>query len=130
MFKINPSDKQKIGLKGEEVAANHLKSQGFTIIGQNVWNKWGEIDLVAKKGSKYHFIEVKTVTRETFSRETEVFSPEDQLHLAKLKRLARSVEIYLLKHNLDEADWEIDGLLVYLTPGGEVLHVELVEDII
>ncbi|MBI2482521.1 MAG: YraN family protein [Candidatus Vogelbacteria bacterium] len=130
MFKINPSDKQKIGLKGEEVAANYLKSQGFTIIGQNVWNKWGEIDLVAKQGSKWHFVEVKTVTRETFSRETEVFSPEDQLHPGKLRRLARSVEIYLLKNNLDEIDWQIDGLLVYLKPNRETLHVELVEDII
>ncbi len=130
MFKINPSDKQKIGLKGEQIAAKHLKGQGFTIIGQNVWNKWGEIDLVAKKGSKWHFIEVKTVTRETFSREKEVFGPEDQLHPGKLKRLARSVEIYLLKHNLDETDWQIDAILVYLTPSGEELHVERVEDII
>lgn len=130
MFKLNPSDKQKIGLKGEDEAAKYLKNLGFSIVGTNVWNKWGEIDLVATKAGRTHFIEVKTVSRDTFSRETEAFSPEDQLHPGKLRRLARSVEIYLLKNDLADSDWQIDAVLVYLTPAGERLHVEHLEDII
>ncbi|NLX82396.1 MAG: YraN family protein [Clostridiales bacterium] len=48
-----------IGLKGERLAAQYLKKQGFELQKQRVRSRHGEIDLIAKKGNHLYFIEVK-----------------------------------------------------------------------
>src|SRR5688500_8779759 len=87
--------KKAIGTLGETIACRFLMKRGFKIIERNYLKKWGEIDIVAKKDELWHFVEVKTVSREnpftvnqpvrTVSRATqplepEEFRPEDNLH--------------------------------------------------
>lgn len=62
---MTKTQKQIIGDLGEGVVCNYLKNKGFCVIQRNYWKPWGEIDIIAKKGNILHFIEVKTVTRET-----------------------------------------------------------------
>ena len=56
------SKKRKIGDRGEEIACKYLENKGFSIIERNYWRPWGEIDIVAKKGSILSFVEVKSVS--------------------------------------------------------------------
>ena len=48
------------GLIGEKIASNFLRKKGFLILDKNFKLKFGEIDLVAKKGNTIHIVEVKT----------------------------------------------------------------------
>lgn len=47
------------GHLAEELAANHLVQSGFRIIDRNWKTKWCEIDVIAERDGKIHFVEVK-----------------------------------------------------------------------
>lgn len=128
-FTKDPTEKQKVGNLGEAEACWWLKKQGFSILERNYLKKCGEIDIVAKKGKVLHFVEVKTVTRETLMPDG--YEPEDNLHPWKLKRLSKTIEIYLLEREVgEEVDWQVDSLSVYLNPAGKVLKIEFLEEIL
>ncbi len=61
-MKIFTSEKQKIGLLGEQFAEMFLVKHGFSIIDRNFSNRFGEIDIVAMKDSRIYFLEIKTLT--------------------------------------------------------------------
>ena len=128
------SEKRIFGNKGEDIACKFLMKHGFTVIQRNYLRKWGEIDIVAKKSGVLHFVEVKTVSRENLenvSYETDEYRPEDNLHPAKLKRMARVIEVYLLDKNVsDETEWFFDALIVYLDLKNKVARVKMLENIV
>ena len=67
MVHIFTSKSQKTGLIGEELACKFLMKHGFKIIERNYTKKWGEIDVIAYKSSRYHLIEVKSTSVTTHS---------------------------------------------------------------
>ncbi len=130
---------------GENIACRFLMKRGFEIIEQNYNKKWGEIDIIARKGEKLHFIEVKSVTRESLKHvsglpgnstgETDDYRPEDNLHPWKLKRLSRVIQTYLLSYDRNkdvthETDWQFDVIVVYLDIKNLQARVNYMEDII
>ncbi|MEI6494444.1 MAG: YraN family protein [bacterium] len=133
------TDKQVIGNKGEEIAASWLKDRGHQMVDRNYRKKWGEIDIVCKKGDRLHFIEVKTVTRDFVKNlsylkpeqgNQDDYEPEDNIHPWKLKRLSRAIQTYLLEKKInDEIDWQLDAVSVYLDRGGNLIKIELLEDV-
>lgn len=145
------TEKRKIGDIGENIACKFLMKRGFEIIEQNYNKKWGEIDIIARrcvgqaqKGQKLHFIEVKSVTRDSLKYvspacagrpETDSYRPEDNLHPWKLKRLSRVIQTYLLSYDRNkdvthETDWQFDVIVVYLDIKGLQAKVNYMEDII
>ena len=128
---MSDTEKQKIGKIGEDLACKYLEKQGFLIKNRNYLKPWGEIDIVAQKGSSLRFVEVKTVTRHNNSHFLkDNYEPEDNIHPWKLKRLGRAMETYLLEKKVgDNIDWQLDALSVYLNPAGELINIELLEDI-
>ena len=66
MPKVFTSETQKIGETGENIAVKFLMKHDFTILDRNYTKKWGEIDIIAEKQDKIYFIEVKSVSRETY----------------------------------------------------------------
>ena len=125
---MSDTEKQRIGKIGEDLACNYLLKQGFLIKDRNYLKPWGEIDVVAQKGKDLRFVEVKTVTRETFR--TGDYEPEDNIHPWKLKRLGRAIETYLLEKRVgDDIDWQLDALSVYVDREGRLVNIELLEDI-
>ena len=97
--------------------------------------EWGEIDIIARNRQKLHFIEVKSVTRESLdnvSPETDAYRPEDNLHPWKLQRLSRVIQTYLLGYDRGsrETDWQFDVILVYLDIKSLQAKVNYMEDII
>lgn len=138
MFSKKPTDKQIIGRIGEDFACEYLRKQGYKVIDRNYFRKWGEIDIVAKKDKKIHFVEVKSVTHVTFgavdakvTRVTGEYRPEDNVHPWKLQRLGRVIQSYLLdKYISDDTDWQFDVVTVYLDSDKRLLKVEILEDIV
>jgi putative endonuclease len=113
-FTKEPTEKQKTGQIGEDQACKHLEGLGYQIIERNYLKKWGEIDIVAKKGKKIHFIEVKSISRnipDNVIRETDSYRAEDNMHPFKLQRLGRAVQSYLLDRNVpDNIEWHLTSL--------------------
>lgn len=124
----NKTQKQVIGERGEDIACDFLLKNGFKILDRNYLEKWGEIDIVARKRDEIRFVEVKTVSREKITDGD--YEPEDNIHPWKIKRLYRTIETYLLRKGIDdEVDWQLDAIAVYLNSRGEVLKIEHLEDI-
>ena len=132
MPKIFTSETQKTGEIGENIAVKFLVKQGFLIKERNYTKKWGEIDIIAEKDKKLYFVEEKSVSRETISHETNAdYRPEDNMHPWKLKRLARAIQTYLLSHKiLNEKEWQVDLLVVFLSLKDKKARVKVVSDII
>ena len=130
MPKIFTSDKQKIGEMGENIAVRFLMKHDFSILDRNYTKKWGEIDIVAKKDGKLYFIEVKSVSRETL-KNLDQYRPEDNMHPWKLKRLARTMQTYLISKKVpEETDWQVDLLVVFIDMKNKKAKVKVVSDIV
>ena len=136
----NKTEKQIIGQKGEDEAVKYLKAKGFYILDRNYRKPWGELDIVAKKGSELYFVEVKTVTRSLSevgprgargpTSSFDFYEPEDNIHPWKIKRLSRAINTYLLEKKIDdETDWQVDSIAVYLNSQGQLLKIDHLEDI-
>ncbi len=100
------SKTQKIGEIGEEKACMFLMKQGFTILERNVANKFGEIDVVAKKAGKHYFFEVKAGKQGGF------VNPAENLTKEKLRKFSISVEHYCLINKIK--DYRVQGVVVIL----------------
>ena len=134
MPKVFTSEKQKIGEIGENIAVRFLMKHGLSILERNYTKKWGEIDIVAEKANKLYFVEVKSVARETLDNvlsEISGYNPEDNMHPWKLKRMARTIQTYLLSKKIpDEKEWQVDLLVVFLDIKHKKARVKVVKDII
>jgi len=122
-----PSPKRKIGDIGEEVVCKYLETKGFRVLERNYLRKWGEIDIVAEKDQLLSFIEVKSVSREPGKG----YRPEENMHPAKLKRLHRVIQTYLLDRKVpDSKEWRVDVACVYLDFSTRKAKVEMLENVI
>ena len=134
MPKVFTSETQKIGELGENIAVKFLVKQGYSILERNYTKKWGEIDIVCEKNRKIYFIEVKSVSRSDLSvvtRETlDEYHPEDNMHPWKLKRMSRTIQTYMMSNKLDEREWQVDLLVVFLDIKNKISKVKVVKDII
>jgi len=130
MPKVFTSKTQKTGELGEQVACNYLLKKGFSIIERNYTKKWGEIDIVAKKGSIVHFVEVKSKTyHSSIPNSIDSYKPEDGMHPWKLTRLRRTIQTYLLERRVTN-DWQFDLITVYLDPIHKEAKVRYLENLI
>ncbi len=125
------TDKQKVGEIGESIACRFLAERGFEIIERNYWKKWGEVDVIARKNKTLHFVEVKTVSYIPRQNEIDNYSPEDNIHPWKLKRLSRTMQTYLLEKNIpDDEKWQFGVIAVFLDEKTKTAKVRFLEDVI
>lgn len=134
-FSKEPTEKQKIGQIGEDCACEWLKNNGYSVVDRNYLKKWGEIDIVAKKGGIIHFVEVKSVSRSindvTHVTSNSDYRAEDNMHPWKLERLGRVIQSYMLDKNVsDETDWQLDLVTVEIDMSKRINRVFLLEDIV
>lgn len=112
------SKTQTIGKLGEDTAAVFLMKQGYKIVERNIANKYGEIDIVAKKGITYYFFEVKAGKYGGF------INPAENLTPNKLHKFLISVEHYCYTRNIKE--YRIQAILVLLE-GDNAHSVEIID---
>lgn len=113
----------KTGILGEQLACDHLASHGYEIVARNWRCPRGEIDIVARDGACWAFVEVKT------RRGRGAGLPEDAITRSKLARLVELGQIYQAENALGEVDWRIDLVAVELSPRGDVQRLQLVPGI-
>ena len=132
------TEKQKVGEIGENIAVKHLVKHKYKILDRNYRKKWGEIDIIAKKNNVFHFIEVKSVSCETWkynkinvSGETfDDYRPEENVHPWKIKRLKRAIQSYLIEKNVSgETEWQLDIMAVFIDFSKKRAKIRITEDI-
>jgi putative endonuclease len=113
---ISSKTRKEVGNLGEKVAAEYLRRHGFSIRDRNVARKTGELDLIVEAKGTLHFVEVKTILVDNFPEEGntgDTYDPSLNLHEAKIRKVARTGEWYVLEKHW-EGDWQVDGCLVWL----------------
>lgn len=76
------------GRWGEDVAREHLISKGYGIMETNYRAGRNEIDIIATKGDRIIFVEVKT-------RKTRFADPLEAIDRRKMSRLVSAADAYL-----------------------------------
>ena len=114
------------GRLGEKLALKWLKSYKYSIKDTNVTYKFGEIDIVALKGNAWHFIEVKSAKSDSFTP----ISLIERIDPKKLKRLTKSVEMYVHRNNLHNEKYQIDAILVRINTENKKAEIELISNLL
>ena len=113
---------QELGKWGEELAANFLIQQGFSIIARNVYTPYGELDLIAQNpGDSTHecivFVEVKTRRSRRFGY------PEEAVTSSKQEHLKSAALHYLQEHPELETVWRFDVIAIECSQNQEpIIH--------
>ena len=102
---------RELGRLGEDLAARHLTSLGWTVLERNVRVPRGEIDLVAREGDELVLVEVRTRSESRLQEASDTVGPE------KLRRLVRAGRNYVARRRYD-GFWRIDLLALDRTPSG------------
>jgi len=115
------SARQALGRKGEEVAVDFLKKQGYRIIKRNYRCRAGEIDIVVKEGSSLVFVEVKS------RRSTHFGLPEEAVSYEKRRHLTTVALGYLTHHRIKETKCRFDVVSVLMNENG-VKEIRLIKN--
>jgi putative endonuclease len=114
---INNYSKKDIGSLGEKIAAEYLRRKGYELLERNWERKTGEIDIIMRKDSVLHFVEVKSVLWDEFpereGRGNESYDPSANLHEYKIRKVARTSQWYMAERGW-EGESQIDGALVWI----------------
>jgi putative endonuclease len=109
-------NRKEVGRIGEQVASDFLIRKGYRILDRNFRRPWGEVDIIAEKGGVIRFVEVKTLSQgylPDVSRENNTYRPEEQVHPWKLRKIARTADMYMNARN-DPREYQIDVVGVFL----------------
>ena len=107
-----------LGEAGEEIAANYLRNKGLKIVDRRVRCGRGELDLVARDGKEWVFVEVKTRSTRRMGSAAEAFTPR------KTGRMKKAVEEYVRLHDLYESAIRCDLVAIDFNEDGlpEITH--------
>ena len=109
-----------LGARGENLAAQYLQSQGYTLRARNWRHDHGELDIVVERDSVIVFVEVRTRQTDRFGR------AEESITSHKRAKLIATAQAYLEAHDLADAQWQIDVIAIHAPPRGEpprILHI-------
>lgn len=85
----------RLGLEGEQIAANYLLSKGYAIRHRNWRSGHKELDIVAEKDNTLVIVEVKT------RKDTAFGMPEEAVGNGKIRRIVSSADAYVRKYAID-----------------------------
>ena len=110
------------GKRGEDIAREFLEKKGYEIVVQNYKTRYGEIDLVGRKGGELVITEVRTKIGENFA------TPEESLTKKKIKKVWLNALAYVSKNNW-QGNYRVDAVCIVLKFNGEVERLEHYENI-
>uniref|UniRef100_A0A7C4XSL2 UPF0102 protein ENV82_02085 n=1 Tax=Caldisericum exile TaxID=693075 RepID=A0A7C4XSL2_9BACT len=109
---------RSLGKEGEDIGAKYLRTNGFKIVERNCRTPFGEIDIIARKGKKFYFIEVKTRTTIEYGRGVEAVDKR------KINHIVNAINFYLGRKNVDYEIGVLDILKV-----GDKFEINYIRDI-
>jgi len=113
------ASRRSLGRFGEVAAEGHLRRQGYEIVERNWRCRQGEIDLVAREGGDWVFVEVRT------RRSRVCGTPEESVTPSKQRRLLRLGQAFLQERGLEDVSWRIDIVAVEVDRAGRVARLEV-----
>ena len=119
--RVHPSTS---GEWAESFVERDLIDRGLEIVSRNYRTRFGEVDLVARDGTTFAFIEVRARRSRSFG------SPAETISRDKARRITAACHEYLQWHKLTDADWRIDVAEVQLDQWSRPVAVETIESAI
>ncbi|OYQ37131.1 endonuclease [Flavobacterium cyanobacteriorum] len=108
----------ELGKLGEEMAADFLKKQGYSILQTNFTYQKAEIDIIARLGDVLAIVEVKTRSSTEFGLPQEFVKPK------KIRLLVKAVNEYIEQNSLD-VETRFDIISIYKENGQyEIEHLQ------
>ena len=107
---------KETGDRGEALAAEWLRRQGYRILERNFACRSGEIDIIAEKDCRIVFVEVKYRKTERFGSPLEAVPP------AKQEKILKTAMYYLYRRGIRPGTplrFDVIGIV-----GTRILHVE------
>jgi putative endonuclease len=114
--------KQKLGQRGEQIAAAHLREQGYQILARNWRCPVGELDIVAREGETLAFVEVRTRRGDRYG------TPEESITPAKQAKLVELAQTYLQENGLSDENWRIDVVALEMDRRGRLKRLNLIRN--
>jgi putative endonuclease len=114
----NKTTNKETGKKGEELAVEYLKKQGYEIIETNKrFSRFCEIDIIAKHKDCLVFVEVKTRSSEFCG------SPLEAITKTKYEHIKNGLFTYL-QENPKYKKFRIDAVSIVLKPTVKIQHLK------
>ena len=108
-----------MGKWGEGVAERYLFGKGYDIIEQDWHSGHRDIDIIARRGNFYLFVEVKTRRSRDFG------DPLDAVDNEKLFNLRRAIHHYVRYHHIDHFRFDVITVVGALNcPDPDIQHYE------
>ncbi len=113
------SKHSKIGIKGEQIAADFLLNKGYIVLSRNWRSGKKEIDIIAFKDNTLAIIEIKTRSRSDIS-----FPEESVTH--RKQQFLKSAAIDFIEQNPQYINIRFDIISILLDKGTlkEIIHFE------
>ncbi len=112
--------RQLFGRFGEDLAARHLKAEGYKILETNYRNRFGEIDIIAKDAGTIVFVEVRSRRSNRFGR------AKASVDITKQKKISRIAVAYLKASRQTDAKARFD--VVAIDSGDHGARIELIRN--
>jgi putative endonuclease len=112
-----PTPRQRLGARGEALAAQALTAAGYRVIMPDVRSKSGQVDILAEQDGDLVFVEVKTRSSTAFGVPAEAITPAKQRHL-----IAAAQE-YLAQHEIPDHPWRIDVVCILMVNGKPEIEI-------
>jgi putative endonuclease len=112
------AESHSLGKKGEEMAADHLKGEGYCILHRNWVSGKKEIDIVAENSEFVVFVEVKTRSWDMKLSHDELVSRDKQ------RFLVFAAESYIRRYNINKES-RFDVIIIISRDNSfEIEHIE------
>lgn len=110
---------KEVGTKGELLAQEYLKKQGYEIIEINKrFSRFCEIDIIAKDRDTLVFVEVKTRSSDFCG------SPFEAITKTKYENIKTGLFTYMQETKIKYKKFRIDAISVILNPSVKVNHLK------
>jgi len=110
-------EKRRLGFFGERKAAKFLKKAGYAIVKRNFKCRFGEVDIIARKGDVFAFVEVKTRSSDSFGL------PNEAVDSRRKSRYRKTADFYFYINRMRMDDYIVRFDIVEVM-GGVINHLE------
>jgi len=112
------ADSHILGQKGEDLAVEHLKKAGYTILHRNWKSGKTELDIIAENKDFIVFVEVKTRAEDYQMHPVTAINPEKQ------RKIIYAADAYLQRNKIDKESRFDVITIISRGQSSEIDHIE------